>query len=222
MKNRNVLALEPTQDHKAVHDNDQGPNTGGMGAYCDSKILTPAQSAQILKTVIEPVVERTNFTGFLYAGLMMTEEGPKTLEFNVRLGDPETQALMHRMDAGSDFGEVLLAAAEGNLTNTKLNWKPDPSVAIVLAAHGYPGTDRAGDEIHGIDQVTDAVVFQAGTKIEDGKLVTAGGRVLAVTSSGATLEKAIANTYEAASKIHFNGMHHRTDIGRKGLKRWTT
>ena len=218
---KNILPLEPTQDHKAVHDNDQGPNTGGMGAYCDSRILTPQESAQILNTIIKPVVERTAFTGFLYAGLMMTKDGPKTLEFNVRLGDPETQALMHRMDSSSDFGEVLLAAAEGNLKNAKLAWKPDPSVAIVLAAHGYPGSVRTGDEIYGIDQVTNAAVYQAGTKIEDAKLVTSGGRVLAVTASGPTLDTAIENAYHAASAVHFDGMHYRRDIGKKGLKRWT-
>ena len=215
---KSVLALEPSQDHKAVHDNDQGSNTGGMGAYCDSRILTPAQSEQILNTVIKPVVERTGFTGFLYAGLMMTSEGAKTLEFNVRLGDPETQALMHRLDC--DFGEVLLAAAEGRLENQKLKWKADPSVAIVLAAHGYPGTVRTGDEIHGIDQVENAVVFQAGTKEEDGKLFTAGGRVLAVTSSGPTLHAAIRNAYSAAESIHFQGRHYRSDIGKKGLKHY--
>ena len=217
---RNILPLEPTQDHKAVHDNDQGPNTGGMGAYCDSRILTAQESAQILDTIIKPVVERTNFTGFLYAGLMMTKDGPKTLEFNVRLGDPETQALMHRMDC--DFAEVLLAAAEGRLGNAKLAWKPNPSVAVVLAARGYPGTVSTGDEIHGINQAeaAGATVYQAGTKLDNGKLVTAGGRVLAVTSSGATLGTAIQNVYAAAAHIHFEGMHYRNDIGQKGLKRW--
>ena len=215
---KTVLPLEPTQDHKAVHDNDQGPNTGGMGAYCDPRILTPQQSEQILNTIIKPVVDRTHFTGFLYAGLMMTPDGPKTLEFNVRLGDPETQALMHRMD--SDFAEVLLATAEGRLENQKLKWKADPSIAIVLAAHGYPGTVRTGDEIHGIDDVDQAVVYQAGTKLENGKLLTNGGRVLAITSSGPTLKQAIDNAYRAASKIHFDGMHYRRDIGQKGLKRY--
>ena len=214
---KNILALEPTQDHKAVHDNDEGPNTGGMGAYCDGRILTPQQFGQILKTVIEPAVERTNFTGFLYAGLMMTAEGPKTLEFNVRLGDPETQALMHRMDC--DFGEILLAAAEGRLNEVKFAWKDDPSVAVVLAASGYPGAIHTGDTINGIDQA--GVVFQAGTKLlDDGQLVTAGGRVLAVASSGANLAEAIDNTYAAAGHIRFDGMHYRHDIGRKGLKRW--
>jgi len=218
---RNVIALEPTQDHKAIFDNDQGPNTGGMGAYCDSRILTPQQSDQILNTIIRPAVERTGFTGFLYAGLMMTKDGPKTLEFNVRLGDPETQALMHRLD--SDFGEVLLAAAEGRLHETSLQWKPNPSVALVFSANGYPGTPRTGDRIKGIEEAEakGAVVFQAGTKLdEQGNLITSGGRVLAVTAAGPTLKDAIHHTYSAAKNIHFNGMHHRQDIGHKGLKRW--
>ena len=214
---KNILAFEPTQDHKALHDNDQGPNTGGMGAYCDTRILRPEQSRQIVDTVIRPTVERTQFTGFLFAGMMMTADGPKTLEFNVRLGDPETQTLMHRMDC--DFGEVLTAAAEGRLNEVKFAWKPDPSVAIVLAAHGYPGTVRSGDEITGIHSGT-TTVFQAGTKLEDGHLKTAGGRVLAVTASGATLQTAIDNTYAGVKHVHFDGMHYRRDIGQKGLKRW--
>ena len=137
------LPLAPTQDHKAVFDGDRGPNTGGMGAYCDSRILTEAQSAARCSTrVIRPTVERTGFTGFLYAGLMMTEAGPKVLEFNVRLGDPETQPLMHRM--ASDFVPVLMAAAEGRLEGMRLEWKPDPSVCVVLASGGYPGAFETG------------------------------------------------------------------------------
>jgi phosphoribosylamine--glycine ligase len=219
---RNVLALEPTQDHKAVHDNDQGPNTGGMGAYCDSRILTAQQSAQIMETVIRPVVDRTGFTGFLYAGLMMTAEGPKTLEFNVRLGDPETQVLMHRMDC--DFGEILLAAAENRLSEVQFASKPDPSVAVVVAAQGYPGTVRTGDEIRGIAEAESkgAIVYHAGTRIDTGRLVTAGGRVLAVTDSGPTLRSSIERAYAALTHIHFDGMHYRRDIGRKGLARWSS
>lgn len=218
---RNVLPFEPTQDHKAVHDNDEGPNTGGMGAYCDSRILTARESAHIMDAVMRPAVERTGFTGFLYAGLMMTADGPKTLEFNVRLGDPETQALMHRMDC--DFGEVLLACAEARLETVQFRWKPEPSVAIVLAAEGYPAKVRTGDEIHGIDAAESkgATVYQAGTRIDErSKLLTSGGRVLAVTASAPTLEASISRAYEAASEIHFDGMHYRRDIGRKGLKRW--
>ena len=146
---KNIVPLEATQDHKAVGDGDTGPNTGGMGAYCDGRILSPADAHHVLDTVIGPVVEATRFTGFLYAGLMMTADGPKVLEFNVRLGDPETQPLMHRLD--SPFGEVLMASATGNLAGVSLRWKPQPSVCVVLAAAGYPGQVRTGDLITGID-----------------------------------------------------------------------
>jgi phosphoribosylamine--glycine ligase len=139
------------------------------------------------------------------------------LEFNARLGDPETQPLMHRID--SDFGEVLLRSATGNLAGSSLRWKPRPSVCVVMAAHGYPGKVRTGDAITGIESCG-AQVFQAGTVLKDGHLATSGGRVLGVTSSGPDLATAIRNTYDAAGKIHFDGMHYRGDIGRKGLKRW--
>lgn len=211
----NARPLDATQDHKAVFDHDHGPNTGGMGAYCDGRILSPVESAHIMSAIIEPTLAAmadmgTPFTGFLYAGLMMTFGGPKVLEFNVRLGDPETQPLMHRLDA--DLGAILL---EGE----PFRWKPDPSVCVVLAASGYPGTPRTGDRIHGLDQCP-AIVFHAGTRPVDGGFETAGGRVLGVTASGPTLPQAIDNTYAAVQHIHFDGMHFRRDIGRKGLKRW--
>jgi phosphoribosylamine--glycine ligase len=220
----NVLALEPTQDHKAVFDGDQGPNTGGMGAYCDGRILGDFQKALVMAQIIRPAIEHMRadghpFSGFLYAGLMMTRNGPKVLEFNARLGDPETQVLMHRME--SDFVEPLFAAAHGTLDESNLNWRPDPSVCVVLAAAGYPGSVRTGDQITGLDQVTGATVFHAGTNIIDNVLATSGGRVLGVTASGATLESAIDNSYQEVRNIHFDGMHYRTDIGQKGLKRWT-
>jgi phosphoribosylamine--glycine ligase len=158
------------------------------------------------------------FTGFLYAGLMMTAQGPKVIEFNARLGDPETQALMHRM--ASDFVEPLFAAAHGALDETPLDWKADPSVCVVLAAAGYPASVRTGDAITGLDQVHDGAVFHAGTKMDKNVVVTSGGRVLGVTASGATLDLAMSNTYAEVHKIHFDGMHYRKDIGRKGLKRW--
>ena len=142
---RDVVALAPTQDHKAVFDGDQGPNTGGMGAYCDGAILTEAQTREVLERVIYPTVEATGFSGFLYAGLMMTADGPKVLEFNVRLGDPETQPLMHRM--ASDFVPALMAAAEGRLAGTKLEWQPGPSVCVVVASAGYPGRYETGKPI---------------------------------------------------------------------------
>jgi phosphoribosylamine--glycine ligase len=220
-----ILPLMPTQDHKAIFDGDQGPNTGGMGAYCDNRILSNAQTGQIIDTVMEPTVrtmraEGNPFTGFLYAGLMMTERGAKVLEFNVRMGDPETQPLMHRVR--SDFAEVLMAGACGELRGVRLEWAAEPSVCIVLAAAGYPGKVRLGDEISGIKQAeaTGATVFHAGTKMDGGALRTSGGRVLGVTSSGEDLAAAIARSYEASSKIRFDGMQYRSDIGRKGLKRW--
>jgi phosphoribosylamine--glycine ligase len=212
----NVVPLEATQDHKAVHDGDEGPNTGGMGAYCDGRILTTHEATVIMDRVIQPTLDRmraegTPYTGFLYAGLMMTADGPKVLEFNVRLGDPETQPLMHRMES-----DLLATLVDGAAPR----WKPDPSVCVVLAAHGYPGDVRTGDEIHGVDDAG-AAVFQAGTRERPGGgIETAGGRVLGVTASGPDLRTAIGNAYAAVDKIHFNGMHYRRDIGGKGLKRW--
>ena len=222
---RHVVPLEATQDHKTVHDGDTGPNTGGMGAYCDGRIVSAADSERILDTIIEPAVRAIQFTGFLYAGLMMTADGPKVIEFNVRLGDPETQPLMHRLDgrSGGGFGDALMRAATGNLQGTTLRWKAEPSVCVVLAAHGYPGQVRTGDRITGMETAGGAGnvhVFHAGTKLGPKGLETAGGRVLGVTASGPDLTTAVRNTYAAIEKIHFDGMHYRRDIAHKGLKRW--
>ena len=211
-----AVPFEATQDHKAVADGDKGPNTGGMGAYCDGRIVTAEQATQIMDLVIHPVLDRmkwdgTPYTGFLYAGLMMTNEGPKVLEFNARLGDPETQPLMQRM--AGDLVPMLLEGIEPG-------WRPEPSVCVVLAAHGYPGEVRSGDKIEGIEG-NPATVFQAGTRAAaGGGIETAGGRVLGVTASGADLRSAIANAYAGVKHIHFEGMHYRRDIGEKGLKRW--
>jgi len=216
---RDALPLAPTQDHKTVYDGDRGPNTGGMGAYCDSRILSEKQTRQILDGVILPTVERTTFTGFLYAGLMMTADGPKVLEFNVRLGDPETQPLMHRME--SDFVPALMASAEGRLGGTRIEWRTGPSVCVVLASRGYPGSYETGRRIDGIAaaEETGATVFQAGTRAGAQGIETAGGRVLGVTASDASLAGAIGAAYRGVEQIHFDGMHYRTDIGRKGLGR---
>ncbi len=214
---RTALPLEATQDHKALYDNDSGPNTGGMGAYCDGRLLDAASIEHVMNAIIHPVVERTHFTGFLYAGLMMTSDGPKVLEFNVRLGDPEAQALMHRLE--SDFAQALMASATGTLTRCALTWRAEPSVCVVMAAAGYPGAVRTGDVIHGVAECS-AQVFHAGTRMGPRGLETAGGRVLGVTSRGANLPQAIANTYQAVSTIRFDGMQFRRDIGRKGLKHW--
>jgi phosphoribosylamine--glycine ligase len=214
-----VVPLAPTQDHKAVFDGDTGPNTGGMGAYCDGAILSERQTEEILNRVIYPTVEATHFSGFLYAGLMMTADGPKVLEFNVRLGDPETQPLMHRLE--SDFVPALAAAAEGRLGGMKLVWRTGPSVCVVLASAGYPGEYATGKEIGGIAEAeaTGATVFQAGTRREGGALETVGGRVLGVTAGAPDLKTAIERAYRAVDKIHFDGMHYRRDIAQKGLTR---
>lgn len=220
-----IVSLEPSQDHKRIFDNDQGPNTGGMGAYSDSRILTAEERARIERTIMQRTIDQMReegapFRGFLYAGLMMTARGPMVLEYNVRLGDPETQALLHRMEG--DFGALARTAAEGRVDAQHLRFRPEPSVCVVLAAAGYPGKPRTGDAITGIEEAErrGAVVFHAGTMMQEGRLVTAGGRVLGVTSRGATLAEAIGRAYEACEAIHFDGMQFRRDIGRKGLRRW--
>ena len=221
----NILPTEPAQDHKTIFDGDKGPNTGGMGAYCDSRILTAAERKTVLEQVIEPTLavmrhRGTPFAGFLFAGLMMTADGPKTLEFNCRFGDPETQPILTRLEG--DLGEILLALAQKRLNTVAATWNPDPAVCLVLAAHGYPGKVRTGDLIAGIADAeqTGAKVFHAGTRADANGILTAGGRVLGVTASGPTLNEAIDRVYTAATQIQFDGMQLRKDIGKKGLRRW--
>jgi phosphoribosylamine--glycine ligase len=211
-----LFPLAPAQDHKRVFDGDEGPNTGGMGAYTDPRILTAAQSGDIMERIMLPTlrqmrVESTPFTGFLFAGLMLTADGPKVLEFNARLGDPETQAILHSFDG--DFAAFLDHGKPG---------KSGCSVCITLASAGYPDAPRLGDAITGIAEAeaTGATVFQAGTKEQNGNLVTAGGRVLGVTAAADSLPDAIDRAYRAARHISFDGMHYRKDIGHKGLGRW--
>lgn len=215
---RKVLPLAPSQDHKRIFDNDQGPNTGGMGAYCDTRILSDTQTSQVMETVMNRAIagmkhEGTPFTGFLYAGLMITADGPKVLEFNVRLGDPETQAILHAMEG--DFLQFLRG------DSSAVRW-PRPSVCVVLAAAGYPDKPRVGDPITGLATGDNgrSVVFHAGTTQRDGHIVTSGGRVLGVTASGVSLPSAIEAAYQAVAPIKFEGMQFRRDIGRKGLQRW--
>lgn len=212
-----VVPFPPTQDHKRVFDGDQGPNTGGMGAYCDSRILTDRQTAEIMDRIMLPAIHRmqkegTPFTGFLYAGLMITNDGPKVLEFNVRLGDPETQALLYSLD--TDLVNVLIEGVPPRAGQ--------PAACVVMAAAGYPEPPRTGDRITGIEaaEAAGTTVFQAGTRIEDGALVTSGGRVLGVTAGGPTLQTAIDKAYSGVAKIRFEGIHYRRDIGRRGLRRW--
>jgi len=218
------VPLATAQDHKAVFDGDKGPNTGGMGAYSPAPVLSEEMEREVQEKVIKPILkgmaeERTPFKGILYAGLMITEEGPKVLEFNVRFGDPEAQAILRRLE--DDLVEVALSAVEGRLVE-ELHWKPETSICVVLASKGYPGKYEKGKVITGIEEaekVPTVVVFHAGTAVKDGNLVTNGGRVLNVTALGKDIVEARERVYEAVKKIHFEGMHYRTDIGLKAVKR---
>ena len=215
-------ALVPTRDHKRVFDDNQGPNTGGMGAYSSDELLPESLRETITKTIVEPTLrglkaDGIRYQGFLYVGLMLTKHGPKVLEFNCRLGDPETQAILARIDF--DLAEVLNDVATGKLKPEKLKWKPGAGACVVLASGGYPGKFETGKEIHGLEEaaeLSDVKVLHAGTKRDGDKIVTSGGRVLGVTATGNTLDAALQKAYEAASKIHFDGMHYRRDIGRHG------
>lgn len=221
---REVVALATAQDHKRVFDHDQGPNTGGMGAYSPAPIVTP----ELFKEIMEKIIYRTidglakegiDYRGVLYAGVMLTKDGPKALEFNVRFGDPETEAILPRLK--SDLVEVMLATTEGKLSRVKtLEWDNWACVCVVCAAGGYPGDYVKNQEISGLDQAAkldDVVVFHAGTKKVGDKILTNGGRVLGVTGLGATIKDAINKTYTAVGKINFEGMHFRKDIGKKAL-----
>jgi phosphoribosylamine--glycine ligase len=212
--------LVPTRDHKRVFDDNRGPNTGGMGAYSTDELLPTALRHVITSTIVEPtlnglVKDGIRYKGFLYVGLMLTKEGPKVLEFNCRLGDPETQAIVARMDF--DLAEVLGDVAAGKLKPEKIKWKTGASACVVLASGGYPGTYETGKEIEGLQEaeaIAGVKVLHAGTKRAGDSILTAGGRVLGVTASGSTLETALEKAYQGAEKIHFEGMHYRRDIGR--------
>ena len=221
---RTILPLPTSQDHKPIFDNDEGPNTGGMGAYSPAPVITDAQHDRIERDVVIPIVHAMNkeerpYRGVVYAGIMMTDDGPRVLEFNVRLGDPETQPILFRLQ--SDIVPVLRAVAEGNLQDIKVEWDPRPAVCVVLASGGYPGKYEKGKPITGLDEAAamdDVMVFHAGTALKGGQVVTAGGRVLGVTAKGDDIQAAIARAYEAVAKIHFHGMQCRADIGAKALK----
>ncbi len=221
---KTVAPLAPAQDHKAVYDNDAGPNTGGMGAYSPAPIVTPEMERYITDTVMYPAVrameaEGRPYKGVLYAGLMLTASGPRVLEFNCRFGDPETQPILMRME--TDLFDVLMAAVEGRLDAVRIRWKDDAAVCVVMAAPGYPGDYVKGSEIKGLREAAllkDAMVFHAGTTLRDGTVVTSGGRVLGVTALGGTIREAIARVYEAVSMISWEGAHFRKDIGQKALR----
>ncbi|MFP4058277.1 MAG: phosphoribosylamine--glycine ligase [Candidatus Brocadiia bacterium] len=220
---KTIIPLPTSQDHKPVCDGDQGPNTGGMGAYSPAPVVDEAQYARIERQILIPIVHAMNceqrpYRGVVYAGLMMTDDGPRVLEFNVRFGDPETQPILLRLRG--DLVPALLAIARGNLQDVSLAWDPRPAVCVVCASGGYPGAYEKGKPITGLDQVAamdDAVVFHAGTARREGRVVTAGGRVLGVTALGDDIQSAMDRAYEAVGKVHFEGMHYRADIGAKAL-----
>jgi phosphoribosylamine--glycine ligase len=218
-----VVPMVSVQDHKRVLDNDEGPNTGGMGTVSPSTSLSLDVHKQIMQEIILPTVaglatEGRKYQGVLYAGLMITEKGPRVLEFNARFGDPETQTIMARMR--SDIVPILQGVAEGQLKETKIDWAKEAAACIVLASRGYPDAPDTGQEIRGLDALSgesDVTVFHAATAKRDGKVVTVGGRVLGVTALGANLDAAIERAYQAVQKIAFDGMHYRKDIGQKAL-----
>ncbi len=217
---RDVLPLVMAQDFKRVDDGDAGPNTGGMGAYSPVPFVDDAGQERIWSVVRRTVgameSEGAPYQGVLYAGLMLTDDGPKVLEFNCRFGDPEAEAIVPRLR--SDLGEMLLASTEGNLSNYRVVWAREACVTVVIASRGYPGAHDAGMTIEGLDEaarVENAIVFHAGTAEQDGRVIASGGRVLAVSGLGPTLEQARTAAYEACSTIRFEGAHHRRDIAQR-------
>ncbi|HAX45610.1 MAG TPA: phosphoribosylamine--glycine ligase [Nitrospinaceae bacterium] len=220
---KTVLPLDSAQDHKAAFDEDTGPNTGGMGAYSPAPVFTDDLKEQVINEIMNPTVramakEGRQYRGILYAGLMLTESGPKVLEFNARFGDPETQPIMMRIN--SDIVPVFEACIDGTLAKCSLQWKPEPTVCVVMAAKGYPGAYEKGKEINGLDSADNqgnTVVFHAGTRMNGGKVVTNGGRVLGVTALGIDIGAAIKSAYSAVEKIEWDGIHYRKDIGNKAM-----
>ena len=220
-----VVPMASAQDHKAVFNDDKGPNTGGMGAYSPAPVVTEAVHKKIMEQIMIPTVKAmaadgSPYRGVLYAGLMIKDGEPKVLEFNVRLGDPEAQPLFMRME--SDLLPVLEAVVDQRLHEVEIRWRPEPAVCVVMAAGGYPGAHDTGKPIKGLGtaaRLKDVMVFHAATALVEGKIVTNGGRVLGVTALGKDISSAIALAYRAVEKIHWDGAHYRTDIGRKAIER---
>ncbi len=217
---KTVLPLDSAQDHKAAFDGDKGPNTGGMGAYSPALVFTEELKQQVIDEIMIPTVramakEGRYYRGILYAGLMLTESGPKVLEFNARFGDPETQPIMMRIK--NDIVPIFEACIDGTLAKQSLQWRQEPTICVVMAAKGYPSSYEKGKEISGLnsDENRQVVVFHAGTKLENGKVLTNGGRVLGVTALGSDINQAIKNAYSAVDKIKWDGIHYRKDIGNK-------
>jgi len=220
-----IYVMESAQDHKPIGDGDTGPNTGGMGAYSPAPIITDTMMTRITREILVPTVDAMNrngtpFRGVLYAGLMITSGGPRVLEFNVRFGDPETQPILMRLQ--SDLLEVFLAVCDGRLEEVFLKWDPRPAVCVVMASGGYPDDYEKGRVITGLpeaEELSDVVVFHAGTKQHEGNVVTNGGRVLGVTALGTDIAAAKARAYEAVDRIHFDGAYCRRDIADKAIQR---
>jgi phosphoribosylamine---glycine ligase len=219
-----VVPLVAAQDHKRVFDNDQGPNTGGMGAYSTDQIIDPQMRDWLVAHIARPVIagmraEGAEYKGILYCGIMMTARGPMVLEFNCRFGDPETQPVMMRME--SDLLEAMEASIAGRVSDGDFRWSPEPAVCVVMASGGYPGAFEAGKPITGIeeaDRMYGVKLFHAGTSRRDGNYYTSGGRVLGVTARGKDLPDAVERAYDAVMKVRFDGMHYRKDIAARGLK----
>ena len=219
---KTVVPMIASQDHKRIFDGDKGPNTGGMGTYAPAPVLTDALRDEAMKTILEPMVgamqkEGMPYVGCLYAGLMITAEGPKVVEFNARFGDPETQVVLPLLD--SDLGQIMMACATGNLTAERVKWKDSSAACVILTSKGYPETSSKGDVIHGdIKQHDTTIVFHSGTKLVGEEYVTNGGRVLGVVGLGKDLRTALNRAYGRIEHIDFEGMQYRTDIGAKAFK----
>jgi phosphoribosylamine---glycine ligase len=217
-----MLPFLPAQDYKRIYDGGEGPNTGGMGAYSPLMWMEPATYAAILEEIIRPTIHQlaligAPYTGLLYAGVMVTETGPKALEFNCRFGDPETQVILPRL--GTDLLELMIAAEMGDIAGREVTWSADKAVCVVLASEGYPESSSSGDEISGLADIpTGVYLYHAGTEERDGKLYTAGGRVLNVVGTGPTIIEARARAYAAVEQIHFDGMQYRTDIAMEAIE----
>jgi len=222
-----VAPLVPAQDHKRIGEGDTGPNTGGMGVYSTSEMLEPEMTEWILHHIAQPTVrgmaeEGTSFTGVLYCGLMMTAKGPQVLEYNARFGDPETQAILVRLE--SDVVDALEACIDGRLSDTELRWTPGASACVIASSSGYPGSYKTGLPISGLSnaaQTPGVEIFHSGTSRFGSQLVTSGGRVLGATASGDSLVQALARAYQAMAQIHFDGIYYRHDIGHRALKKST-
>jgi len=221
---KTIMPMVSSQDHKKIFDNDQGHNTGGMGAYSPVPFYPDELGKRVLEEILKPTIkglqsERREYKGVLYAGLILTKEGPKVLEFNARFGDPETQVLLPRLK--TDLIDILNAVIEGSLHKINIGWKNNSAVCVVVASGGYPGKYQKDKIISGLERLEkmeDVIAFHAGTKFQDGKIVTSGGRVLGITAWGDTISKAKGKAYEGVEEIYFEDMYYRKDIATKAIK----